>query len=391
MTSVALKDITDVRDGTHDTPRKLLSGVKLITSRQLKNNQILPTDYFISQEDAMKVDQRSKVDKWDILITMIGTVGDLHLVREDPDYVIKNIGLIKTGGNELLAKYLFYYLQSAEGKSEVRARMSGTSQQFISLTNLRALSINALDEDGMKYVANKLDVYDRLIENNSKRIEKLEAMACLLYRHYFEVPEATDWEELPLSEALLVNRGKSYKGTELSETQGLPFVNLKCVNRGGGFRKDGLKLFTGSFKDTQQVEKGDLVMAVTDMTQERMIVARAARVPSLDGGIGVISMDMVKLEPKEGFVKDYLYAMLRWSRFADEVKNHANGANVLHLLPARISDYSLPMPSQELQEEFASKVSPLFNLIDNLQQKNEALAKARDLLLPRLMSGEITV
>lgn len=391
MTNIALKDITDVRDGTHDTPKKVPSGVKLITSRQLKNDQILPTDYFISQDDAVKVDQRSKVDKWDILITMIGTVGDLHLVREDPDFVIKNIGLVKTGGNELLAKYLFYYLKSSKGQSAIKARMSGTSQQFISLSSLRALSVKMLSEEAMKYIADKLDAYDLMIKNNSKRIEKLEAMARLLYRHYFEVPDAGTWDKLPLNESLVVHRGKSYKSSELSETKGLPFVNLKCVNRGGGFRKDGLKLFTGDYKENQRVERGDLVMAVTDMTQERMIVARVARVPSLEGGHGVISMDVVKLEPKEGTLKDYLYAMLRWSRFADEVKNHANGANVLHLLPTRITDYSLPMPPQTLQREFSEKVSPLFDLIDNLQLKNEALEKARDLLLPRLMSGEIDV
>ena len=283
-------------------------------------------------------------------------------------------------------KYLSYLLRTLN----LRRYAGGSAQPLMTQSVIKSIEADIPATESQVKIGKMLSAYDDLIENNSKRIEKLEAMARLLYRHYFEVPEATDWEELPLSETLLVHRGKSYKGTELSEAQGLPFVNLKCVNRGGGFRKDGLKLFTGSFKDTQRVERGDIVIAVTDMTQERMIVARAARVPSLDSGFGVISMDMVKLEPKEGFVKDYLYAMLRWSRFADEVKNHANGANVLHLLPARITDYSLPMPPQELQEEFADKVSPLFNLIDNLQQKNEALAKARDLLLPRLMSGEIT-
>ena len=132
-------------------------------------------------------------------------------------------------------------------------------------------------------------------------------------------------------------------------------------------------------------------MAVTDMTQERMIVARAARVPSIDGGFGVISMDIVKIEPKESYTKDYIYAFLRWSSFANEVKNHANGANVLHLLPARITNYPINVPPKELQDKFAEKVGPIFNLIDSLQQKNDKLAQARDLLLPRLMSGEIEV
>lgn len=249
------------------------------------------------------------------------------------------------------------------------------------------VGLPALD-DQLK-IAEALGAYDDFIENNFKRIRKLEAITCLLYRHYFEISESKDWRELPLSELLVVHRGKSYKSSELSDTKGMPFVNLKCVNRGGGFRKDGLKLFTGSYKDSHSVKKGDLVMAVTDMTQERLIVARAARVPSLEGGKGVISMDMVKLNPKEGYEGDYLYSMLRWSRFANEVKNHANGANVLHLPPARITDYKLNVPPEPLRSEFARKVSPILDLIDALERKNDTLSRARDLLLPRLMSGEI--
>lgn len=328
---------------------------------------------------------QSKVSAPGVTTGRSGALGDVLYLTQDFWPLNTSLWVKDFMGNE--PRYVYYKLKTLN----LKRFNSGAGVPTLNRNHLDTLPVEIHSEDDQQKIAGALGAYDDLIENNSKRIEKLEAIARLLYRHYFEVPEADDWEELPLSEALLVHRGKSYKGAELSETQGLPFVNLKCVNRGGGFRKDGLKLFTGSFKDTQRVEKGDLVMAVTDMTQERMIVARTARVPSLDGGIGVISMDMVKLEPKEGFAKDYLYAMLRWSRFADEVKNHANGANVLHLLPARVTDYSLPMPPQEMQEEFADKVSPLFNLIDNLQQKNEALAKARDLLLPRLMSGEINV
>ena len=314
-----------------------------------------------------------------------GALGDVLYLEQDFWPLNTSLWVKDFKGNE--PRYVYYKLKTLN----LKRFNSGAGVPTLNRNHLDTLPVEIHSPNDQQKIGDVLGAYDDLIVNNSKRIEKLEAMARLLYRHYFEVSVSANWVVLPMSEALIVHRGKSYKGTELSETQGLPFVNLKCVNRGGGFRKDGLKLFTGSFKDTQRVEKGDLVMAVTDMTQERMIIARTARVPSLDGGFGVISMDVVKLEPKEGFAKDYLYAMLRWSRFADEVKNHANGANVLHLLPARVTDYSSPMPPQELQEEFANKLSPLFNLIDNLQQKNEALAKARDLLLPRLMSGEITV
>ena len=111
----------------------------------------------------------------------------------------------------------------------------------------------------------------------------------------------------------------------------------------------------------------------------------------LESDFGVISMDVVKIEPKKEIPKDYLYGMLRWSGFASEVKQHANGANVLHLLPDRISDYRFIRPSTNLMQRFADVVGPMLAECDVLISKNEILRTTRDLLLPKLLSGELDV
>lgn len=239
-----------------------------------------------------------------------------------------------------------------------------------------------------KEIGDVLVAYDDLIENNTSRIEVLEQMAQAIYQEAFA---STNGKSVPLGEAIKIHRGKSYGSHELSETDGIPFVNLKCIDRDGGFRKSGLKRFTGKYKDTHKVVAGDIVMAVTDMTQDRRIVARAARIPTLEGGFGVISMDLVKIEPKDGNDKDYIYSLLRWSGFSDEVKNHANGANVLHLIPDRITDYKTYIALIDQQKEFGKKVGSLLGLIDKLELQNESLRQSRDLLLPKLVTGEIRV
>lgn len=327
----------------------------------------------------------SKVNGPGVTTGRSGALGDVLYITEDFWPLNTSLWVKDFKNND--PRYVYYKLKTLNlGRFN-----SGAGVPTLNRNHLDTLSVEVHDIEAQKCIVGVLGSYDDLIANNLKRIEKLEHMASLVYGKYFDIPVSTDWEELPLDEVLTVHRGKSYKSSELSDSEGLPFINLKCVNRGGGFRKDGLKWFTGSHKPEQQVEKGDLVMAVTDMTQDRAIVARAAQVPSLAGGCGVISMDMVKIQPKGENNKNYFYAMFRWSGFANEVKNHANGANVLHLLPARITDYKTNIPPVELQEEFSEIVAPIFNLIDNLQLKNEALVKARELLLPRLMSGEIEV
>ena len=257
-------------------------------------------------------------------------------------------------------------------------------------------------------IAGILSAYDDLIENSQRRIKILEEMARRLYREWFvhfrfpghegcllvesplgEIPEG--WEIVKVGEIADVFRGRSYRSVDLCDKNGLPFLSLKCLDRDGGFRRSGLKSYIGDFKRAHIARKGDIVMAVTDMTQERRIVARAALVPSLSSGIGVISMDLVKVEPRQWLPKLFLYSFLRYSSFADEVKHHANGANVLHLSPDRITEYDLVCPASNLVAKYTSFAEAIFEQIDTLENLLDNLRRTRDLLLPRLLSGQIEV
>jgi type I restriction enzyme S subunit len=237
-------------------------------------------------------------------------------------------------------------------------------------------------------IAAVLLAYDELIENNARRVEILEEMARAIYREWFV---ATDLPRQRLDSIALIYRGRSYRGSDLVDCGGLPFVNLKCIDRDGGFRRDGIKRYDGPAKLDQRVQQGDVVVGVTDMTQERRIVGRAARVPSMPDGPGVISMDLVKIEPTVDGLGAYLYASLRYTDFGDTVKQFANGANVLHLHPDRIAEYLLPVPGAKTLDHFNQQVDPMYQLIDVLADQSDNLAAQRDLLLPRLVSGEIDV
>jgi type I restriction enzyme S subunit len=200
------------------------------------------------------------------------------------------------------------------------------------------------------------------------------------------------WDLAKIGDISTVDRGRSYRGSEIVEDGGLPFLNLKCIGRDGGLRHDGIKRFIGPFKSSQTATPGDVIIAVTDMTQERRLVARPARVPRMKENLYVFSMDLVKVSPKEGVPgREYLYSLLRFSSFGDEVKQHANGVNVLHLNPERILDFRFRLPSADLRAKFTEIVSPMFNSIDTLALRNSNLRQTRDLLLPKLISGELNV
>ncbi len=134
---VRLNQAFDVRDGTHDTPKYVDIGYPLITSKNLYTGQ-LSFEYvkYISEEDHLKINERSKVDNGDILFAMIGSIGNPVIVECDVDFSIKNVALFKfynTG--KPINRYLHYFLLSAQ--ENMKATSSGAVQSFVSLGFLR--------------------------------------------------------------------------------------------------------------------------------------------------------------------------------------------------------------------------------------------------------------
>lgn len=298
-------------------------------------------------------------------------------------------------------RYLYYLLKTIDFSS----LNSGSAQPSLNRNYIYPVRVATAPKNEQTKIASALAAYDDLIENNTRRIAILEEMARALYREWFiefrfpghegqgrkgSRPQ-DGWRHGKLGDFINLVKGKSYRSNELSDEGGLPFVNLKCFMRDGGFRRDGIKCFVGDHKESHRASRGDILMAVTDMTQERRIIARAARMPRLSAPIAVMSMDVVKLSPRDPQENEYFYAMLRFSPFADEVKQHANGATVLHLNPARIHDYVAGHPPPDLARRFSRLLRPMLELSDTLADQTERLKATRDLLLPRLISGELDV
>lgn len=134
---VRFSDVLDVRDGTHDTPKYVTSGIPLVTSKNLVDGKIdFDTTKLISQEDAQAINLRSAVDDGDILFAMIGTIGNPVLVKKDREFCIKNMALFKAINKDLFdMEYLLLFLQNEQHVMKKKA--SGGVQSFVSLKFLR--------------------------------------------------------------------------------------------------------------------------------------------------------------------------------------------------------------------------------------------------------------
>ncbi len=141
--SKALGEVCDVRDGTHDSPKYHAQGYPLVTSKNVTQGSIdFSGCHLISEEDYIKISKRSKVDKGDIIMPMIGTIGCPVIVEADAEFAIKNVALIKfPPTSTLLNVFVKYLLLSSYFETEVMDKVRGGTQKFISLTDIRKLKV----------------------------------------------------------------------------------------------------------------------------------------------------------------------------------------------------------------------------------------------------------
>ena len=400
-----------VSDGTHDSPKKSEEGKLLITSKNIKNSLLDTTSaYLISQEDYIEVNRRSKVHKWDVILSMIGTVGEVCLIDRDPDFAIKNVGLFKLGGDEVNSKWVYYYLKSKYGQHYILSRLSGTTQKYITLGELRNLPIPNPKKEEKECVTNILSSFDDKIELLREQNKTLETLAQTLFKEWFvkfnfpgatgemvgselgEIPKG--WKIFHLNELVDTINGYSYKGKELIEDSNEALVTLKSFNRNGGFQTRGFKPFEGSPKPTQEVVIGNLIVAHTDLTQDAEVLGNPAFIFE-SGGFDkmYITMDLVKVISKAGNIDNaFLYYVMKDRRFKGHCIGYSNGTTVLHLSKKAIPEYEIALPEDlKLAERFSKIALSTTDKISNNILQIQSLEKTRDALLPKLMSGNMRV
>ena len=182
----SLGNICDVRDGTHDSPKYVDEGYPLLTSKNFKNGEI---DYeganLITEEDFQKINKRSKVDLGDLVMPMIGTIGNPVLVQQEPDFAIKNVALIKlseTSPNNkfvraLLCSHYFDHITS-------KANRGGT-QKFVALKDLRGMPIPLPPLDLQQRFAEIVSSVEEQKAKMRKHLEQLDDLFASLQQRAF--------------------------------------------------------------------------------------------------------------------------------------------------------------------------------------------------------------
>ncbi len=205
-----LGDESDVRDGTHDSPKYYDKGYPLVTSKNLKDFGLdLSNVSFISDEDFEVINKRSKVDIGDILFGMIGTIGNPVLV-DRADFAIKNVALIKEQ-KKILNSFLIQILKSPVFDKHIKNENAGGTQKFLSLSKVRDFNFLCPNIDEQNCISAFFKKLDDTIALHQRKLDLLKETKKGFLQKMFpkngaKVPEirfpgfTDDWEQRKLGE-----------------------------------------------------------------------------------------------------------------------------------------------------------------------------------------------
>lgn len=385
-----------VKDGTHDTPKQVEIGFKLVTAKNIRNGKILENEaYNISEEDYIKINERSKVEKWDVLMSMIGNgLGRTAVVKVEPEYAIKNLALFKIG-DEVKAKWLHYFLSSSEGQGIIFNSLQGSGQPFISLNLLRRFPIPTPSYKIMKKIIEILSAYDDLIENNQKQIKLLEEAAQRLYKEWFVDLRFPGYETTPIIDGVPEGWKKSLVGEcavilrrgispAYNENGKYTVINQKCIRQ-----------TVVDFDEARKQEKPyseDLNLLDSDAVICSTGAGTLGRVGQIFGNYPKTTFDshITLVRANEMIGKQYLFHVLK--SYQNYLMGMGKGStNQLELSRNIIQELMIYVPTSKLKNQFESLIQPIHDKISLINKELKYLHEARDRLLPKLMNGELEV
>jgi type I restriction enzyme S subunit len=403
-----------VTDGTHASAKKRSKGKYLITSKHLKQNRLdFDNAYFISEEDYDEVNKRSKVEQFDILFSMIGTVGEIYQEKSNKiDYAIKNVGLFKFDVHKNKSYWFLYWLKSDIAQEYIQSRQAGSTQQYLTLEALRKFPVafprNPREQSAIAAILSSLD--DK-IELNRKMNKTLEEIGQAIFKHWFVDFEFPNEEGKPYKSSGGEMVYNEELGKEIPKGWRVGYLGDKISSNtlnSGIYRFEGEKIYL----DTASVQGTEIIELNTKIIfEQRPSRANLQPKPStvwfakMKDSKKILYFDDYSEYAIRNFILStgfaglnvekyalyYILSFISRDEFELEKDNLCNGTTMQAINNENIAKIKLLSPPKDILEKFNNIIKPIYKKSYNNWLQNLSLSQIRDLLLPKLMSGKIKV
>ena len=348
------------------------------------------------QKDAQL--KKGKLRREDIVLTTRGTLGNVayYSTHVPFEHVRINSGMVilRCDMSKVLPGFLYAYLRSDYFLGQVECFRSGVAQPQLPIRDMKRIKIPLPSLPQQERLIKLITTYDDLIENNRRRIALLEEAARLLYREWFvhfrfpshETVKIIDglpegWKRRTLGHIAETNRD-SYSAKELPEK--LNYIDISSVSHGRIHSRNTVASAEAPGRARRKARDGDVIWSnVRPNLRAYALVLEPNQNDVFSTGFTVLSTTEVPFT--------WLYLLVTSDRFVGHLVNHATGVGYPAVRPEDYERAEVVLPPSGLLDRFHKLIEANFRLISKLERQNRKSVQARDLLLPRLVNGEIAV
>ena len=384
-------------------------GVPFYRGREItekyKGNLDVSTELFITEEKFQEIECKFGAPRQgDLLLTSVGTLGSVYVVKPGDRFYFKDGNLTWFRHfKELDSQFLYYWIGSPQGKAELQKCTIGSSQSAFTIVLLKSMEIELPPLSIQRRIAGVLSAYDELIETSQRRIKILESMARALYREWFvhfrfpghesvarvpsplgEIPQG--WEVRTLAQLCTrMESGGTPKRSNPEYWEGGEIDWYKTGELRDGYLLGSQEQITvrGQRESTARLfEPGTVLMAIYGSPTVGRMGILTSHASCNQAALGLVAN-------KTLICQTYLYFVLFSLR--DHFNSLAQGAAQQNISKEKVASALAVMPTRDILESFDRNVEPIFAQIQTLQRQLENLRHTRDLLLPRLLSGQVKI
>ena len=337
--------------------------------------------------------RKGKLQREDVVLTTRGTIGNVahYNARVPFEHVRINSGMVilRCDQQKILPRYLYAYLRSSLFRGQVERMRSGVAQPQLPIRDMKWIEIPLPTPSQQERLVEVIAAYDDLIENNRRRIALLEEAARLLYREWFVhfrfpghehvkiidgIPQG--WKRLALSDLANFVNGYPFKPAHLGD-DGLPIVKIPELKR--GVTEKTPRNPGDLIPEKYHLGDGDLIFSWSGTLAVNVWAC----------GPALLNQHLFHVVPKNRVGRGFLMCALREA--LSDFNNQTVGATMKHIRRSALDRVFVALPDRAKTSMVEEMLQTTYAQLVVLHQQNRKLAQARDLLLPRLINGEIAV
>jgi len=378
-------------------------GVPVIQGRNIKNNRFEWNNSLYVSEEKFESLRRSHCREGDLVFPKVGTIGIAAIM---PKVEGRKVFLLSTNmmkmsvrGDIADLRYVYYYFCQQNVRDQIRSSAGGSSQPIFNFTSLKGFEISLPPIEEQRRIAVILSGYDDLIDNNTRRMKILEQMAQMLYQEWFVEFRFPDHERVRLVKSEMWDIPSGWKSRRVSEAVEIdpatkvPREGLKPFVPMGSLSANSMLITEIEYREGNAGSKfrnGDTLFARITPCLENGKTGFVQFLSAPDA-VGFGSTEFIVLRSKS-LCPEYVYLMARSDEFRDNaIKSMSGATGRQRVQPGCFEKFRIAQPPETVLQSFQCLVCPIFQMIHVLNVKNEILRQTRDLLLPKLITGEVSV